>query len=74
MREGIDREKDILPARLMAEPLPAGPAQGMVIERDTLEMMKDAYYDFRGWDRETGIPTPAKLRELGLEDLIADLW
>jgi aldehyde:ferredoxin oxidoreductase len=74
VREGISREEDILPQRLMADPLPDGPAQGMVIERTTLEMMKDAYYELRGWDLASGIPTPEKLRELGLDDLIDDLW
>jgi aldehyde:ferredoxin oxidoreductase len=58
----------------MHDPLPEGPAQGMVIERNTLEMMKDAYYDCRGWDRATGIPTPQTLRDLALDDLIEDLW
>jgi len=74
VREGVSREADTLPSRLMEEPLPEGPAEGMVIDRDTLEMMKDAYYEFRGWDKETGIPTREKLRELGLDDLIDDLW
>jgi aldehyde:ferredoxin oxidoreductase len=74
VREGITREKDILPRRLMEDPLPSGPAEGMVIERETLEMMKDAYYAFRGWDQKTGIPTPEKLRELALDDLIGDMW
>jgi aldehyde:ferredoxin oxidoreductase len=46
----------------------------MVIDKNTLEMMKDAYYDLRGWDRAKGIPTPTKLRELALDDLIQDLW
>ncbi len=74
VREGIDRDRDLLPGRLMQDPLPSGPAEGMVIERDKLERMKDAYYEFRGWDLATGIPTPDKLRELGLEELIPDLW
>ena len=74
VREGIDRSTDLLPARLMEEPLPDGPAAGMVIERHTLEAMKDAYYRLRGWDPATGIPTPQKLHELGLDDLIADMW
>jgi aldehyde:ferredoxin oxidoreductase len=74
VREGIDRDKDILPERLMSDPLPEGPAQGMVIERETLERMKDAYYEFRGWDRSTGIPTAEKLRELALDNLVGDLW
>ena len=58
----------------MIEPLPSGPAEGMTNDREMLELMKDAYYDIRGWDRSTGIPTKEKLQELGLEDLIPDLW
>jgi len=74
VREGVTRADDTLPPRLMEDPLPEGPAQGMVIDRETLEMMKDAYYEFRGWDKTTGIPTREKLGELDLEDLIDDLW
>ena len=73
-REGATREDDMLPERLMTQPVPAGPAEGMVNDREMLELMKDAYYDFRGWDRATGIPTQEKLQELDLEDLIPDLW
>jgi aldehyde:ferredoxin oxidoreductase len=72
-REGITREADCLPKRLMEDPLPDGPAKGMVIEKDTLEMLKDAYYDIRGWDRKTGKPTVEKLKELELADLIRNL-
>jgi len=74
VREGITRKADTLPKRLMEDPLPEGPAKGMVIDKDTLEMMKDAYYEFRGWDNKTGKPAPEKLRELELDDLIEDLW
>jgi len=73
VREGITREADTLPKRLMEDPLPEGPAEGMVIDKDTLEMLKDAYYEMRGWDRETGKPTAEKLAELGLEDIINDM-
>ena len=66
---GMDRSHDILPPRLMEDPLPEGPAKGMVIDEDTLEMMKDAYYEFRNWDKITGNPTSEKLLELGLEDI-----
>ncbi len=74
IREGIERNLDILPERLMQDPLPSGPAESMLIEQETLEELKDAYYDFRGWDRVTGTPTPEKLLDLGLEDLNAELW
>jgi aldehyde:ferredoxin oxidoreductase len=72
-REGMRREHDILPARLMLDPLPDGPAQGMVLDRASLERMKDAYYELRGWDVATGIPTPTKLHELDLDYLIPQL-
>ena len=68
VREGIDRAADTLPKRLMEDPLPEGPAKGMVIDKETLEMLKDAYYEYRGWDRETGKPTDEKLKDLDLEE------
>jgi len=36
---------------------------------DEFRALLDRYYDLRGWDRETGWPTAAKLAELGLEDV-----
>lgn len=73
VREGLRREQEVLPARLMEDPLPDGPAEGMRLDWATMEMMKDSYYQRRGWDLRTGIPTPEKLQELGLEMLIPDL-
>jgi aldehyde:ferredoxin oxidoreductase len=35
-----------------------------------LDEMLDAYYEFRGWDKKTGKPTPEKLKELGLGDIV----
>jgi aldehyde:ferredoxin oxidoreductase len=72
-REGIRRKDDVLPDRLMKEPLPEGPAEGMVIDQDTLEMLKDAYYKYRGWELTTGIPSLAKLKELGMDELMEDV-
>jgi aldehyde:ferredoxin oxidoreductase len=72
-REGMRREQDILPGRLMLDPLPDGPAQGMLLDRFSLEKMKDAYYEMRGWDVASGVPTPAKLQELDLDYLIPQL-
>ena len=74
VREGITRADDNLPARFHDEPLPEGPAKGMVITQENLDSYLDAYYDLRGWDKETGKPTREKLTELGLEDLIPDVW
>ena len=64
VREGITRADDTLPPRLLEDPLPEGPAKGMTVNLDPL---LDAYYDYRGWDKETGKPTKERLKELGLE-------
>ena len=72
VREGVTRADDTLPPRLLEEPLPEGPAAGKVNEN--LPEMLDKYYELRGWDKATGKPTPEKLRELGLEEYIPDIW
>ena len=68
VREGLTRADDTLPKRLLEDPMPEGAARGHVVEK--LDEMLDAYYELRGWDKETGKPTPAKLKELGLGDII----
>jgi aldehyde:ferredoxin oxidoreductase len=66
IREGLTRDDDTLPKRLLEEPLPDGPAEGQTVNLDPL---LDAYYTYRGWDKN-GVPTPEKLTELGLEYLL----
>jgi len=73
VREGFRRKDDKLPKRFMEEPIPRGPSQGMVISRENLDKMLDEYYRFRGWDLKTGIPSPEKLINLGLEDIAQDM-
>ncbi len=46
---------------------------GAVIDREEFENMKSEYYGYRGWDVETGLPTRAKLEDLQLGDVAADL-
>ena len=45
----------------------------MVISRENLDKMLNEYYTFRGWDLKTGIPTPQRLINLGLEDIAKDM-
>lgn len=71
IREGITRADDTLPARFLEEPMPEGPAKGHLVNLDPL---LDAYYDYRGWDKETGKPTQEKLKELGLEWTIKEIY
>jgi aldehyde:ferredoxin oxidoreductase len=62
-RAGFSRKDDSLPPRITQEPLPDGPAKGMVCH---LDEMLDEYYPARGWTKD-GVPTPEKLAELGLK-------
>lgn len=64
-REGLTRKDDTLPARFTKDPLPpeSGASAGSVLE---LEPMLDEYYRERGWEIATGLPTRARLLELGL--------
>ena len=71
IREGVTRADDTLPPRLLEEPMPDGPAKGETVNLDPL---LDAYYEYRGWDKETGKPTKEKLKELGLEWAINKIY
>jgi len=66
IREGITRKDDRLPERI-AEPATTGPTRGQALDATTLGLMLDNYYEIRGWDKATGIPTRSRLEELGLK-------
>jgi aldehyde:ferredoxin oxidoreductase len=72
VREGIGRSQDVLPYRVMHEPVPEGMHQGMHCPPEELSAMLDAYYTLRGWNAE-GRPTPEKLAALGLTDVVGIL-
>jgi len=62
LKAGITAKDDILPKRMLEEPMLKGEAEGQVVR---LAEMLPEYYKARGWD-ENGIPTPEKLVQLGL--------
>ena len=66
-REGMNREDDNLPERILTEPIKDGVSKGNYLSKDDLNLMLDEYYIARGWDIKTGMPTKEKLEELGLE-------
>jgi aldehyde:ferredoxin oxidoreductase len=72
IREGFTRADDTFPERLMTEPLKEGGSKGQLISKEDLKTMLDEYYTDRGWNPETGVPTRAKLTDLGL-GYVADL-
>jgi aldehyde:ferredoxin oxidoreductase len=69
VRQGLRRQDDSLPKKFFDQPLTHGPYKGEVMDQDKFEQMKDEYYDIRGWDKKTGIPTREKLEELGLGEV-----
>ena len=73
VRQGLSRRDDAFPERFYNEPLPEGPSKGAVVPRKTIDRLLDEYYELRGWDKRTGIPTKQKLTELGLGDMARDL-
>ena len=62
LKAGLTGRDDTLPKRMLEEPMPEGPAKGMVAH---LSEMLPEYYRLRGWSPE-GVPTQEKLKELGL--------
>lgn len=69
IREGLSRKDDTLPWKVMHEPIPDdGPVKGAMVTQEELDLLLDDYYESRGWTLE-GVPTTAKLKELGMEDL-----
>lgn len=59
------RSQDTLSHRVMHEPIPDGPSEGMYCPPAELEAMLDEYYTYRGWD-DSGIPTQETLERLSL--------
>jgi aldehyde:ferredoxin oxidoreductase len=72
VREGVQRRQDVLPYRVMHEPVPEGMHKGMYCPPEELNAMLDTYYALRGWTSE-GIPTREKLAELGLASVVREL-
>jgi len=76
VRLGFNRQDDRAP-QAWFEPFKIGDKEipmrdyfgHAVITREDTERALDDYYDECGWDRQTGAPTPEKLKELGLEAL-----
>jgi aldehyde:ferredoxin oxidoreductase len=46
---------------------------GAVVGKNKFEQMKTEYYQWRGWDTDTGLPTRTKSQELNLNDVAEDL-
>ncbi|HEY47260.1 MAG: hypothetical protein AMJ88_00275 [Anaerolineae bacterium SM23_ 63] len=69
-RLGLTGANDRLPEQLL-KPLTDGGSAGYVLP---FNEMLAAYYKTRSWDPETGKPTPERLRKLGLQEYIGEIW
>ncbi|MGE5541823.1 MAG: aldehyde ferredoxin oxidoreductase C-terminal domain-containing protein, partial [Bacillota bacterium] len=66
VREGFGPESDRLPSRLFEGSGDEG-AGNTGICPEQLKQAIHLYYDMRGWDPGSGIPTSARLKELGID-------
>jgi len=66
VREGISRKDDLLPERIRQIPEFGEYSSVSECQIKDFEQMLDEYYEARGWNRETGIPTKETLQKLGL--------
>ena len=80
-REGFSRKDDKFPERWLKEPFKKGEQEvpltdyfkAKTLTQEDVERLLDDYYEERGWDLATGIPTRRKLEELGLGYVADDL-
>ncbi|MFC1593266.1 aldehyde ferredoxin oxidoreductase C-terminal domain-containing protein, partial [Candidatus Omnitrophota bacterium] len=73
VREGIRREDDMPPLRYSWQPISTGQEKGFHLDREEYGKILNLFYEQKGWDRRTGIPTRDKLEELGLTYVADDL-
>jgi aldehyde:ferredoxin oxidoreductase len=69
IKMGSTWKDDVLPKRILEEPLNTGPAAGKTLP---FREMLDEYYSLRDW--KEGKPTKSKLIELGMPEIAKDLW
>ncbi|MEK7399016.1 MAG: aldehyde ferredoxin oxidoreductase family protein [Candidatus Poribacteria bacterium] len=63
VREGITTKDDLLPHRIMEEPLNGGQWKDKKITRENVEIMLQEFYKLRNWD-ENGVP-----KKLGIDGI-----
>ncbi len=71
VREGIRSKDDVLPARF-AEAMAEGATAGQRITAEDLAEARAEFYLISGWSTD-GVPTAARLRELGLDHVAKQL-
>lgn len=71
MREGVRRESDTLPWRVMNEPIESVSGKMEMNSPDELNMMLDQYYKIREWDNN-GLPHRETIKKYGLDTIVSE--
>ncbi len=78
-REGFDRKDDKVPEAWFKPLIQEGEEHRMTdyyetstLTKEDVENYLDDYYEERGYDKQSGLPTRQKLKELGLESMVAE--
>jgi aldehyde:ferredoxin oxidoreductase len=67
VREGITpQDQKVHALAIGKKPLESGPNKGKTVD---IDMLQGYFFQSVGWEQDTGKPTPAKMRELGLDQL-----
>jgi aldehyde:ferredoxin oxidoreductase len=67
--EGFNRSWDLPAPRFYEDAPESGATKGQITKIDDVHRLLDMYYEQRGWSNE-GLPTPERLAELNLSDLL----
>lgn len=73
-RLGMTRKDDTIPEMYFKEPFESGPLKGYKHSEEDFNSMLDEYYDYCGWDKETGWPTRETLERLAMPEVAAILY
>jgi aldehyde:ferredoxin oxidoreductase len=68
--EGFGREWDMPAPRFYEEAPTSGATKGQITKLEDVNRLLDMYYEQRGWNVD-GLPTPERLAELNLSELVA---
>ncbi|MBU0756523.1 MAG: aldehyde ferredoxin oxidoreductase family protein [Nanoarchaeota archaeon] len=72
-RHGLLRDSDYLPKRAYEEEINDHINKHAIVRMNEWDIALDSYYDYRGWDKKTGIPKKETLKKLGLDDAAEEL-
>jgi len=73
VREGHNRQHDVLPWRLMNEELSDRKGEDAINSKEKMDKMLEEYYRLHGWNIKTGIPTIETMKGLELDDIAQEM-